>query len=315
MRIVFYNVENLFDTTDDSATRDEEYLPSSMKGWSVSRYWEKLDHIFKTLIAAGEWEPPALVGLCEVENRSVLYDLVSRTPIRKLEYQIIHENSPDMRGIDVALLYRPDRFRPLSHEFMRIRFPFDPHSRTRDVLYVKGTVFKKDTVHIFVNHWPSRAGGQEESAPKRMHVAKTIRAKTDSILGTNPQALIIITGDFNDEPGDESIVHGLLATTDTADLSPQALINTMYPYLDEDTGTEKHQGHWNLLDQFIVSSALFRGSGLKLYGGRGYIFYGEWLLEPDETYMGLKPFRTYSGPRYLGGYSDHLPVYIDLVKD
>jgi hypothetical protein len=316
LRVVFYNVENLFDTENDSLKNDDEFLPTGMKGWSRSRYWEKLDHIFKTLLAAGEWEPPALVGLCEVENRTVLYDLISRTPIRRLEYQIIHEESPDARGIDVALLYRTDKFRPLHHEAIPIRFPDDPNSRTRDVLYVKGTVFRKDTLHIFVNHWPSRAGGQAESAPKRMFVAKTIRAKVDSLFSVNADACILITGDFNDEPEDESILTGLNAKTDPLTVSSHDLLNGMYPYLGKFTGTEKHQGHWHLLDQFIFSEGLLHpGKGLSVNSGRGYIFDGAWLLEPDNRFMGIMPFRTYAGPRYLGGYSDHLPVYIDLVKE
>lgn len=313
IRCMFYNVENLFDTVNDSLTNDEEFLPDGTRSWTASRYWEKLDHIFKTMLALGEWEPPGLVGLCEVENRSVLFDLVSRTPLRKLEYQIIHEESPDPRGIDVALLYRPDQFRPLSHKTYPVIFPGEERARTRDVLYVKGTVFRKDTVHIFINHWPSRAGGQESSAPRRQYVAGLVRSLSDSILRRDPAAAILITGDFNDEPGDESLRHHLKALPDTQHLRSTALYNLMYPYMEKGLGTEKHEAHWNLLDQFIVSGSLLQEHHLHADHKTAYIFAADWLLETDERYLGQRPFRTYAGPRYLGGYSDHLPVYLDLV--
>lgn len=313
-RIMFYNVENLFDTEDDSLKNDEEFLPIGIKGWTNSRYWEKIDHIYKTIVAVGEWSPPVIVGLCEIENRKVLYDLVNKSPLIKLNYQIIHEDSPDRRGVDVGMLYRSDVFRPLSHESMRIVFPFDTAVKTRDVLYVKGTIERKDTIHVFINHWPSRSGGQQQSEPRRKFVAEIIKIKTDSILKSNPKAHVIITGDFNDEPEDISIKESLKAHNDTTEQKDDLLINTMYPYINKGIGTEKYQGHWAILDQFIVSGNLINGnSTLQLNEKRGYIFFAEYLLEEDKRFMGMMPFRTYAGPRYLGGYSDHLPVFIDLI--
>lgn len=313
-RIMFYNVENLFDTENDSLKMDEDFLPDGIKRWTTGRYWTKIEHIYKTVLAVGGWNPPAIIGLCEVENRSVVYDLVNRSPLRKLNYQIIHEDSPDNRGIDVALLYRETDFRPVYHEAINIKFPFDEEVRTRDILYVKGILHLHDTLHIFINHWPSRSGGQQQSEPRRVYTGTVLKQKTDSILNICPGANIIITGDFNDEPEDISITTGLNAQTDTTHISPHNLYNLMYPYLHKNTGTEKHQGHWAILDQFVVSGALLNVKNkLTVHQKRGFIFYADYLLEEDKRYMGMMPFRTYAGPRYLGGYSDHLPVYIDLM--
>lgn len=315
-RIMFYNVENLFDTEDDSLKNDEEFLPTGIKGWTNSRYWQKIDNIYKTIVAVGEWAPPVIVGLCEIENRKVLYDLVNKSPLVKLNYQIIHEDSPDRRGVDVGMLYRSDVFRPLSHEAIKIVFPFDTAVKTRDVLYVKGTIERKDTIHVFINHWPSRSGGQQQSEPRRKYVAELIKTKTDSILKSNPKAHIIITGDFNDEPEDVSVTESLKASPDTTNQKDDLLVNVMYPYIHKGIGTEKYQGHWAILDQFIVSGNLINGSSsLKLNDKRGYIFFADYLLEEDKRFMGMMPFRTYAGPRYLGGYSDHLPVFIDLIPN
>lgn len=314
-RIMFYNVENLFDTFDDPNVQDEEFLPSGDKGWNEARYLTKLDNIYKTVTAVGGWDPPAIIGFCEVENRLVLNELINKTPLKKYKYDIVHEDSRYVRGADVALIYRTDKFRPISHEAMQVIFPFEPSTTTRDVLFVTGIVNDADTIHIFVNHWPSRLGGQEASNPKRMYVAELIKAKVDSLYKAEGSPNIIIMGDFNDEPGDPSLTQGLQAKAEIAGTQPGELYNCMYPYFKKGIGTEKYKDHWGLLDQIIISEPLLnRSSGLVAEGQQAYIFDAAFLLTQDQKFLGMMPFRTYSGPRYLGGFSDHLPVFIDLVR-
>jgi hypothetical protein len=315
LRIAFYNVENLFDTINDPNTNDEEFLPTSDRKWDGYKYHEKLNHIYKTLTALGGWDAPAIIGFCEIENRFVLNELITKTPWKKLKYNIIHEDSPDRRGIDVGLIYRSEKFRPLTHEAIRLTFPKDTSVKTRDILYVKGLVFKKDTLHVFVNHWPSRSGGQAASEPRRIFAAQKIRHYVDSICARNPDANIVIMGDFNDEPGDKSLLEGLQAKTSKEELKDCDLYNTSFPYYKQGKGTEKHKEHWAVLDQIILSSSLVTGkSGLIVQDGISYIFDAPWLLEEDTKYLGTMPFRTYAGPKYLGGYSDHLPVFVDIIK-
>jgi predicted extracellular nuclease len=314
IRVAFYNVENLFDTENDSLTRDDDFTPTGVKGWGTTRYREKLSNIYKVLIALGGWDPPGIIGLCEIENRHVLYELIQTTPLRKFDYQIIHQDSPDRRGIDVGLIYRPDQYRPVSEEFIQMNFPFAPDSRTREILYSKGVVFEGDTLHIFVNHWPSKFGGAQATVPNRMYVAQVLRAKVDSIFAINPMANVIITGDFNDEPGDKSLLEGLLAKKDTVGMRPGDLLNLMYPAYKKGTGTEKFQNHWAVLDMFIVSySLMFRTDQVNICSREAYIFNPPFLIVEDEKWLGTMPFRTYAGPKYLGGYSDHFPVFLDLI--
>lgn len=314
IRLAFYNVENLFDTINDPLTNDDEFTPSGTKNWCFSRYLDKLDHIYKTITALGEWDPPALVSFCEIENRLVLYDLVAKTPFIKYGYEIIHEESPDKRGIDVGLIYHPKLFKPISYKAIRVDITKDSSSTTRDILYVTGKVFKKDTVHIFINHWPSRSGGQAKSEPRRVIAATTLRFHVDSILKLNHNANIIIMGDFNDEPGDKSMYGTLGAKEDSLPKKMTDLYNGMYSYFKKEIGTEKFQDHWHCLDQVIVSYALLNKKNPLLITTPS-IFKASWLIEPDEKYLGDKPFRTYAGPKYIGGYSDHLPVYVDLIDN
>ena len=315
-RIMFYNVENLFDTFDDTLKQDEEFLPKGVKYWSEYRYYQKLNRIYKVIIAVGGWQPPEIVGLCEVENRYVLDGLVKYTPLSKFQYEIVHQESPDWRGIDVALLYLKDKFTPLNYKAIPINFPFDINRKTRDILYVKGITKKNDTLHIFVNHWPSRWGGQLESEQNRVFVASVLRNVVDSIFSINPDANIIIMGDLNDDPENTSILKTLNANTSYDNITNYELYNLSY-YLKEkkNLGTLKYQGNWNIFDQFIVSGALIgKEKSIYLTLDDAYVFKADYLLEKDETYIGYKPFRTYSGYKYINGFSDHLPVFIDLRK-
>ncbi|MCK4569201.1 MAG: hypothetical protein KAT76_02870 [Bacteroidales bacterium] len=314
IRFVFYNVENLFDIEDDSLTADEEFTPEGDKVWNINRYHEKVDNIARTLTAVGEWELPALAGLCEVENRAVLDDLTAHRLLSAAGYEVIHRDSPDRRGIDVALLYKTAFFSPIESVWIHVTFPIDTNMVTRDILYVKGLLFQMDTIHIFINHWPSRWGGVEASLPKRVAVASILRKYTDSLFVAEENPNILIAGDLNDNPCD-SAVHKVLGARKNHDGRAGELYNLMFPlYLGGKEGSLKYRADWEIYDQIIVSASLLDKTGLQVKNGKASIFSSEYLLKEDEKYLGVKPFRTYAGPRYLGGFSDHLPVFIDLIR-
>jgi endonuclease/exonuclease/phosphatase family metal-dependent hydrolase len=311
---MFYNVENLFDTEDDPVLDDQEFLPGSDKQWTRSRYFDKLDKIAKVIRDVGGDAYPALVGLCEIENRRTLEDLIGKTSLKDQGYSILHKDSPDERGIDVALLYRQAIFKLIDSEFIPVRFPADPKNPTRDILYAKGIFAGDDTVHLFVGHWPSRSAGEAETRPLRLFVAETIRNRTETILARSANAKIIITGDFNDEPEDLSVVAGLRALLSFATPSPARLYDlTAGLKKGKPGGSYKYKGTWQRLDHMVVSGGLLsQGSGLFLNPADIDVLHKDYLLEADETFMGLKPKRTYNGPVYNGGYSDHLPVFVTL---
>ena len=313
IRLMFYNVENLFHPTDDSLKRDDEFTKDGQRYWSFKRYYDKINKIGKTVLAVGEWDPPAIVGLCEIENLQCLKDLVYDSPLKKYNYQIVHHESPDNRGIDVALLYRADYFSPVYDEAIRLTFGEDSRP-TRDILYVKGT-YDEDTLHLFVNHWPSRYGGQLITAPKREHAAEVLRARYDSILSYNPYAAVVAMGDFNDHPDDISMAEILHAVKDSAEMKEGEFLNLIWQY-EFKKGTHKYQHEWGILDQFIITPGLLSGSsGLSSPVNRAKIFDAPFLLEDEKDGIGQKAFRTYIGFKYHGGYSDHLPIYMDILKN
>lgn len=314
IRIMFYNVENLFDPFDDSLKMDDEYAPGGFRGWSFSKFVTKINNTARVIINVGGWEPPAVIGLCEVENEFAVNYLRYKSPLKKFNYKVVHHESRDKRGIDVALLYRSEKFEYLYDEAISIRFPFDTSSTTRDILYVKGLITFKDTLHVFVNHWPSRYGGYLGTKPKREYVASALRRKVDSIMITDPQAYIVIMGDFNDDPGERSISEILKAQGYSPERSDYYLINLMYEkHMEGKEGTHKHREHWGILDQLIVSSSFFfANADIGISGNKAIIFSPAFLLMEDTKYLGHKTFRTYYGAKYQGGYSDHLPVYLDL---
>ena len=313
-RIMFYNVENLFDTDNDPLINDEEFLPGSQKKWTAERYRDKLDHIARVIRDLGGDTLPALVGLCEVENRKTLDDLLGKTSLKGVDYRVVHRESPDSRGIDVALLYREGYFQLTGSHFFTIRFPFDPDVTTRDILYACGVLGGKDTLHVFVNHWPSRSGGEIESRPRRVWVAEAVRYRVDSILRINPAAQILITGDFNDEPADLSVVSGLNALLSAEVPQPGKLYDlTMGLKHSSPGGTYKYKGSWNLLDHMVVSGTVLDTARLLYSRPSGlHVFQAPYLLEADKTNLGEQPLRTYLGNFYQGGYSDHLPIYLDI---
>jgi hypothetical protein len=310
-RVMFYNTENLFDVANDSLTADDDFTPAGNLHWTYKRYLKKLDNISKVIIAAGGWQPPDVIGICEVENRKVLMDLINNTPLLKFPYRIVHEDSPDRRGIDVALLFDNQTVRFLMAKSFRIP---KEGLKTRNILYVK-LILNPDTCHFFVNHWPSRSAGRLETDPDRVAAAAQLKILTDSVLNINPNARIIIMGDFNDDPQDKSIVEVLGAGSNRENPVPGRLYNLAEaPSKGAIQGTLKYQGAWNTFDQFIVSGSLLTcKKGIVVAPGGYHILNNVFLLEVDERFNGFKPFRTYNGYHYKGGFSDHLPVYLDLV--
>jgi predicted extracellular nuclease len=309
IRVMFYNVENLFNPSNDSATADEEYQPEGIRGWTYNKLKRKQINISKVILAIGGWDPPEVIGLCEVEDRVVLLGLINDTPLKNFGYQIVHRNSPDPRGIDVALLYRSNKMKVLDVDALHIKFPFDTASRTRDVLFVKALVCKKDTVNFYVCHWPSKFGGALATVQKRNYVASVVKTHSDSILRINPNANILIMGDLNDSPWDESVAKVLKASTDTLDISGSSLLNlTTSAGISWNRGTIKFREQWETIDQMIISKNMLHYT----YPGQMQIFDAPFLLQDDDAWFGKKPFRTYNGPRYIGGFSDHLPVFVDV---
>jgi len=311
-RIMFYNVENLFDTVNDSTTIDEEFLPEGMRYWTKSRYYDKLNKTAKVICAAGEGNLPILVGLCEIENYEVLEALINYSPLRNAEYGYLHQESADARGVDVALLYRKSVFKPIDYNAYKVHLPGD--RTTRDILHAYGTLPNGDTLHVFVNHWSSRLGGQAESEPNRLAAAQRLKELTDSIFALNADANIIIGGDFNDYPESKSISKVLNAALNLGSPTLVGLFNLTYSFWNKTgKGSHKMNGYWGMLDQLIVSGNLLTGTGkTQIISNSCKVFDADFLLEPDDTYNGYKPKRTYVGYRYNGGFSDHLPVVVDL---
>jgi predicted extracellular nuclease len=313
-RVAFYNVENLFDTIDDPNRQDDEFLPGSELRWNSDRYRRKLDHCVEVFSALQTKTTgmPLLIGLGEVENAGTLQDLISH-PGLKSRYAYEHYDSEDERGIDVALLYRPDFFIVISSELLRV--DLGPNDQTRGVLYVKGLFHGRDTLHVFVNHWPSRREGVKLSEPNRLAAAATLRARVDEIMSSNARANIIIMGDFNDEPGNASITHVLKAAVPKGVISNDTLYNLSNKEFSEGKGTYyfKPESDWMMFDQLIVSGTMLNGSsGVQTMGHNAHVFSAHFLMYHQQG-VGDIPNRTYGGTKYFGGYSDHLPVYFDFI--
>ncbi len=319
VRVLSYNVENLFDYKKDSVKNDASFTPEGDHYWDYNKYQRKLVNLSQAITAAGGWEGAAVIGLYEVENDYVLDGLTKYSPLKKRGYKYVHYESLDPRGIDVALLYDPSRVQILKSAPIK---PFCKNKtmRSRDILYVKALVLKSDTVHFFLCHTPSRIGGAEKTEWKRNCVMGMVRQKADSI-NAHADANIIIMGDFNDYPDDVSIskVLGALKPYDEdygGYVYGDFYYNMFWLFQEQGKGSYKYQGEWNMLDQIIVSGNLLidKSKGLHTTQGDAHIFDEDFLLEDDTKYSGSKPFRTYNGRRYVGGYSDHLPIYLDLKK-
>ncbi|PVX52243.1 hypothetical protein C7377_0550 [Balneicella halophila] len=315
-RIVFYNVENLFDVENDSLTVDDDFTREGRMYWSFNKYKKKINRIAQVIMAVGGWEIPEIVGLCEVENRYVLEGLTRYTALARFHYDIIHYDSPDRRGIDVAMLYQKDKFTPLYTEALKVDLKDLDGGTTRDILYVKGETTTQDTLHIFVNHWPSKYGGALQTVPKRNKAALTLKAKTDSLLQNDPLAKIIIMGDLNTEADRTPIVKTLGARIKWENTDELGLYNLSARWNKiSGYGSHKYHGVWGSLDHIIVSNGMFKGRGsLFVYENDAKVYCPAFLLEDDKE-GGQKPFRTNIGMKYNDGFSDHLPVYLDLWRE
>ena len=291
------NCENLFDTQHDSLKQDMEYLPESYHHWNKSRYWNKLNHIGQSIIACGKhenkWLLPDLVALCEVENDSVVRDLTKRSLLRQARYEYVMTESPDVRGIDVALLYSPFSFKLLRWNSIRVT-PIKGMRSTRDILYAAGQLINDDTLHVFVVHAPSRMGGELATRDHRMAVAKRLVEAVDSVRNHSNNAKIVIAGDFNDYQKDVSIQY--VMHHDFLDVSASALGN------HGAKGTYKYRGEWGSLDHIFCSDPLIP------FFKCCYVADFPFLLTEDEIYGGVQPLRNFHGARYQNGFSDHLPL-------
>lgn len=288
-QIFCWNLENYFDPADDPVTADEAFTPGGEHHWTKRKYEAKRNLIAKTIIASAErfgGRMPAIVGLCEVENAKVLKALVEESPLAAQRYRSVHRESPDPRGIDVALLYDPERVRLLDFEFITI-----PEFATREILYAK--VALPDTLHVFVNHWPSKYSGAKASEARRQAVCTALLHKLDSLHRSDSAAAVLLMGDFNATPREPSVMR----------LTTEGGLKNITP---KKGGTIRFKGKWEMIDQMLASPA----AAQKI--GPAEVFRPSFLLEDDKSFMGEKPRRTNVGPRYNAGASDHLPIIADI---
>jgi endonuclease/exonuclease/phosphatase family metal-dependent hydrolase len=297
LTFVELNCENLFDYRHDEGKDDTEYLPEATRHWTKKRYWKKLNNIAQELLSTSDDGIPDLIALCEVENDSVLTDLTRRSLLRNAGYEYLMTTSPDVRGIDVALLYSPFSFVPIRSYPLRV-MPVDGMRPTRDMLYVSGLISSGDTLHVFVVHAPSRYGGERYSRPFRQAVADRLCQSLDSIRAITPDAQILIAGDLNDGPDSQML---------------QQICRQRIRNLTKDArgangvkGTYRYKGEWERIDHILASPYIYNKVDTA------FIHAPKFLLEEEKLYGGLRPRRTYNGMRYQPGYSDHLPLVIRL---
>ncbi|NJB38149.1 endonuclease/exonuclease/phosphatase family protein [Croceivirga sp. JEA036] len=307
--IAFYNLENLFDTVDDPHILDDDFTKKGFKKWKNKRYLAKTRKLAKAISKIGEDDglaPPVLVGVAEIENKRVVERLLGEDALKNLDYGYVHYDSPDERGIDTALFYRKDNFEVLSSETIPLLINSLNGERdfTRDILYVHGKL-NGEALHIFVNHWPSRRDGAKLTAYKRIAAAHTIIEKLEQIRQVEGEPNVLVMGDFNDDPNSDSI-KTLMKTG--------WFINPMEKSLSPDLGSANYKGKWSLFDQIIVSHSFLNHEPNTHSFSKAKIFAPHFLKEWKGKYKGT-PFRTFGGKRYLGGYSDHFPVYLVLKKN
>lgn len=306
-RVMFYNTENFFDTKDDPKTNDDEFTPAGSRHWSPYRYRNKLQQIAKVIVATGEWQAPAIVGLCEIENDSVLHNLLTYTPLREEGYEYRLTTGSDMRGINIALLYQPAQFACIGNRSCPIPFSHT-QKRSRDLLHVWGKVTPSDTLDIFVCHFPSQSGGQKATETDRMDAARYLRHLCDSLFQIRTNPAILVMGDFNDRPHQKSIQR-----IESAENNP--LLNL---FSDEKAselpGSTKYRYNWQQFDQLFLSETFFRpASPIRYIENSAQTMQFPFLTTPDEKYGNLRPFRTYHNYQYEGGFSDHFPLRADFL--
>ncbi|MCB0804365.1 MAG: endonuclease/exonuclease/phosphatase family protein [Bacteroidales bacterium] len=314
--IGFYNLENLFDTIYNPELRlNEEFTPEADKKWGSKRYHEKLNHMARVIAQVGTDVTPdglALLGVSEIENRGVLEDLVKDPQIADRNYKIVHYDSPDRRGVDVGLLYQEKYFKPVNSTSVRLTMPEDTGFRTRDQLVVSG-LLNGEMIHVVVNHWPSRSGGEKRSRPKRNAAGKLSRMIVDSLLTLDSNAKIMVMGDLNDDPVNPSVKEFLRASGSRKSLQDGDLYNPMYDLYRAGIGSLAYRDTWNLFDQIILSQGLLSEDRTQFSFYKAVVFNKNFLLQKEGSFAGY-PFRTFVGDSYMGGYSDHFPVYVLLIR-
>ena len=317
LTIGFYNLENFFDIENDPKIKDDDFTPKGKFRWTEEKYREKLANMAYAISQIGININPlgvSILGISEVENRNVLEELVHQESIKDKSYQIIHYDSPDRRGMDVALLYNPLHFTPIRHDTIAFRIYNGDGSRrfTRNILMVEG-ILDGDKLYILVNHWPSRLGGQKRSEPDRIKGAKLCREYVDSILIIDSNNKIIIMGDFNDNPNNASIKDHLKTKGNRKHLISSDLYNPMVEYIKRDQGSNVYRDSWSLFDQIILSQGLLNEEQEGYFYYKAFIFNSKFLVQPTGKYKD-HPFRTFDLDTYQSGFSDHFPVYVHLLK-
>lgn len=312
--IAFYNQENLFDTI--AGPNDSEFTPDGVNKWNTEKFNHKLDHMSDVITQIGsEMFPggPAIIGISEVENRSVVEALVNTPKLKASKYSFVHYESPDHRGIDVALLYRTDFFRVISSRSVHLRLKTDPNWASRDQLVVSG-IFDDELIHIIVNHWPSRSGGEKRSQPFREAAAALTKSIADSIYSTDPNSKIFIMGDLNDDAVNNSVLNVLNAKGKINEVKKGGLFNPMWKMYKDGIGSIAYQDTWSLFDQIIVSEPLLGNDKSTFKFLKAKVFNAPFIAQKTGQFAGY-PFRTYVGNTWQGGYSDHFPVYVFIVKE
>ena len=318
-KVVFYNLENLFDIHDDPETHDEEFLPKGVKKWNAKKYQMKLTNMERVLfdIAAINRDYPIVIGVSEIENRSVLEDLISQPKLKGANYRICHYDSPDARGVDVAFLYRADVFKLQGSDNIKLVVDELPNFKTRDLVVMWGTI-EDEPFYFLVSHWPSRLGGKEASQFKRDACAKQIRGIKDSLLAANPATKVVVMGDFNDDATDASLVKTMGAKGKAEELVKGDFFNPYFQMLRAGYGTLAYQDAWNLFDNICVTENLVNAEDGKLRIIKGDKFYGNiftrpYMIQQEGQYKGY-PLRTFVTNNFQNGFSDHFPVYICIGK-
>lgn len=320
--VLFYNVENLFDTIQDPTIYDTEFIPTGVKEWNSAKYNKKLENLERLFysVAQSNKSYPTVIGVSEVENRNVLEDIASMPKLLPANYQICHYDGPDARGVDVAFFYRPDQFQYEGSASIKANIPGARENfRTRDLLTMWGKIDGEDFFFL-VSHWPSRRGGQSSSAFLREGLASQIKGICDSVRKANPATKVVVMGDFNDDPGDKSVSECLGAKLKKNKLQEYDLFNPFWQMHKDGYGTLVYNDLWNLFDNIVVSSNLANApkGTLELWKAKnaeyyGNIFKADFLFQREGQYKGY-PLRTYVGNNFQAGWSDHLPVFIYLVK-
>lgn len=310
-RVVFYNVENLFDTVKDPESNDKAWLPGSARQWNTEKYQSKLKHISEALGAMFDSIQPIAIGLAEVENKQVVEDLIAQPALKKYNLAVVHHDSPGPQGLDVAFVYNQDVLEDVFDAFLKVTFPFDTNEGVRDIVYFKGFMTEEFPVYFFINQWPSNQEEKADAEKKRMTVAGQLRAKIENIYLGEPAARIVIMGDFNDNPDSKSVTY--LSAGKNKYPQQEDLVNLMRLIQLRGEFTAKTKGRSELHDQIIVSKNLMTSENpYYVCGSAAHIFKRDWLLAKDANNGGWAPAATYSGNNWMGGYSNHLPVYIDI---